>query len=92
MYWDCGEKFTAICFASAFTEWMSSRRTERRKMRKSESAKMQKQHYFNAKRNPNPNPNPIPTATPTNTNPILVASGTAQFGSFRSGHYEKVVD
>ena len=56
---------------------------------------MQK-HYFNAKRNPNPNynpnPNPILTATPTNTNTILVASGTAQFGSFRSGHYEKVVD
>ena len=40
---------------------------------------MQKQHYFNAKRNPNPNynpnPNPILTATSTNTNPILVASG-----------------
>ena len=57
---------------------------------------MQKQHYFNAKRNPNPNynpnPNPILTATPTNTNTILVASGTAQFGSFQSGHYEKVVD
>ena len=52
---------------------------------------MQKQHYFNAKRNPNPNP--ILTATPTNTNPILVARrGTAQLGSFRSGHYEKVVD
>ena len=50
---------------------------------------MQKQqHNFNAKRNPkpnnNPNPNPILTATATNTNPILVASGTAQFGSFRS--------
>jgi len=57
---------------------------------------MHKQHYFNAKRNPNPNynpnPNPILTATPTNTNPILVASGTAQPGSFRGGHYEKVVD
>ena len=39
---DFGEKFTATCFASAFTEWMSSRRTEMRKMRKSESAKMQK--------------------------------------------------
>jgi len=57
---------------------------------------MQKQHYFNAKRNPNPNYNPnlnpVLTATPTNTNPILVASGTAQLGSFQSGHYEKVVD
>jgi len=26
---DCGEKFTAMSFASAFTEWISSRRTER---------------------------------------------------------------
>ena len=42
---DCGEKFTAICFASAFPEWMSSRRTEMRKMRKSESAEMQKQQH-----------------------------------------------
>jgi len=46
---------------------------------------MQKQRYFNAKRNPNPNYNPnlnsILTATPTNTNHSLVASGTGFYSA-----------